>query len=60
VYPWRLGARQGESWPADRAHLEETLHLNVGLLRNPLTILTVFAPVVTSVLALFIPGLSKT
>jgi hypothetical protein len=58
VYPWRLGAGRGETEAADRAHLEAVLHLDVALLRNPLTVLSILAPLVTSLLAVFIPQLA--
>lgn len=46
-----------ESWLADRSRLQKTLHLDTGIIANPLTALTVFTPLVTSLLAAFIPQL---
>jgi hypothetical protein len=43
----------------ERTSLETQLQLNLPLLKNPLTALNVFAPLVTSVLAAFIPQLGK-
>ena len=43
----------------ERAALEARLQLNLPILRNPLTALNVFAPVVTSVLAAFVPQLGR-
>jgi hypothetical protein len=40
-----------------KARLEKLLHLDVPLLRNPLTALSVFVPFVTAALAAFIPQL---
>jgi hypothetical protein len=59
VYPWRLDVGRGETWADDRARLEALLHLDVALIRNPLTVLSIFAPLVTSVLAVFIPQLAS-
>lgn len=42
---------------AAKARLEKLLHLDVPLLRNPLTALSVFVPLVTAALAAFIPQL---
>jgi hypothetical protein len=39
--------------------LEQLLHVDVPLLRNPLTALSLFAPLLTSVLAVFIPQLTS-
>ena len=40
-----------------RARLESLLGLDVTLIRNPLTLLTVLTPLVTSLLAAFLPEL---
>lgn len=48
-----------EEWHADRSRLEKTLHLDIGLLKNPLTAFTVLTPLVTSALAAFIPQLAS-
>jgi len=61
---WELAAQGTKtSCPAPtgrssaRARLEKLLHLDVPLLRNPLTALSVFTPLVTAALAAFIPQL---
>lgn len=73
VLAWRARARQlvdtahdlppdglpTDEWQASRARLEHTLHLDSRLLANPLTALTVFTPLVTSLLAAFIPQLGS-
>ncbi len=59
AYPFRLGGPSTDAWITERARLEALLHLDVTLLRNPLAALSILAPLVTSVLAVFIPGLSK-
>jgi len=59
AYPVRLGGQPTDAWVTGRAQLEALLHLDVALLRNPLTALSILAPLVTSVLAVFIPGLAK-
>jgi hypothetical protein len=43
----------------EREALEARLQLNLPLLRNPLTALNVFAPLITSVLAAFVPQLGQ-
>ena len=48
-----------EEWVASRARLEALLHLDVSLLRNPLIALTILSPLLTGVLAAFIPELGK-
>ncbi|MGW5189877.1 hypothetical protein ACWEOO_11520 [Kribbella sp. NPDC004138] len=48
-----------EAWVADRERLEHLLRIDVGLLRSPLTALNVFAPLVTSLLAAFVPQLGS-
>ena len=71
VVTWRARARElvkvahplpadglpTEDWAKGRARLEATLHLDRGLLANPLTALTIFTPLVTSLLAAFVPQL---
>ena len=44
---------------AERTALESQLRLDLPLLKNPLTTLNVFAPLVTSVLAAFVPQLGR-
>lgn len=59
LYPFRLGGARADTETADRVRLEALLHLDVALLRNPLAALGILAPLVTSVLAVFVPGLAK-
>jgi hypothetical protein len=54
-----LGNQRDERWAADRAQMEHLLHLNIGLVRSPLTALTVFTPLITSLLAVLVPGIAK-
>jgi hypothetical protein len=42
-----------------RAHLEAMLHLDVGLFRNPLTLLSIFTPLLTATVAAFLPNLTS-
>jgi hypothetical protein len=58
TYPLPAGGRPTETWWDDRRRLETLLHLNIPLLRNPLAALSIFAPLVTSALAVFIPQLA--
>ena len=46
------------AWYEDRAAHEKLLGLDVALIRNPLTALTVLTPLLTSVVATYIPSLS--
>src|SRR5262249_22950269 len=48
-----------DAWVAAPTRLDTLLHLDVPLLRNPLAALSVFAPTVTSLLAVFIPDLAS-
>ncbi|QNE21134.1 hypothetical protein F1D05_28505 [Kribbella qitaiheensis] len=59
AYPLPADGQPTEAWVAARARLEVLLHLNVSLLRNPLTGLAVLSPLLTSALAAFIPQLAK-
>lgn len=73
VLAWRARARElvsaarplpddgipTEAWTDDRDRLEKTLHLDTGLFANPLTALTIFTPLITSLLAAFIPQLGS-
>ncbi len=43
----------------DRQRLAEVLHLDKGIIGNPLTIFSVFLPLVTATLAAFIPQLGR-
>lgn len=55
TYPLPPDGQPTDEWLAARARLEALLHLDVSLLRNPLTALTVLSPLLTSSLAAFIP-----
>jgi hypothetical protein len=59
AYPLRLDTRRDERWAADRAQLEHLLHLDTGLIRSPLTALSVLTPLITSLLAVLVPGIAK-
>jgi hypothetical protein len=56
-YPLPADGQPTEEWVSARARLEKLLHLDVPLLRNPLTALSVFVPLITAALAAFIPQL---
>jgi hypothetical protein len=45
-------------WAEERARLEQLLHLDLSILRNPLTALSVFAPLLISALAAFLPQIA--
>jgi hypothetical protein len=55
TYPLPADGQPSEEWTAARARLETLLHLDVSLLRNPLTVLTILSPLLTSALAAFLP-----
>lgn len=57
MYPLPPDGQPTEAWFSARARLEKLLHLDVPLLRNPLTALSIFVPLVTAALAAFIPQL---
>ena len=57
AYPLPPDGRPTEAWVAARGRLEKLLHLDVSLLRNPLTALSIFTPLITAALAAFIPQL---
>jgi hypothetical protein len=59
AYPLPPDGQPTEEWVASRARLEVLLHLDVSLLRNPLTALTILSPLLTGALAAFIPELGK-
>ncbi|RZT16832.1 hypothetical protein EV649_4365 [Kribbella sp. VKM Ac-2569] len=59
AYPLPPDGQPTEEWVARRARLEVLLHLDVSLLRNPLTALTILSPLLTGALAAFIPELGK-
>ena len=46
-----------ETWTKEKDRLTVLLHLDTPVLRNPLTLLSVFTPLITSVLAAFLPQL---
>jgi len=58
-YPLPPDGQPSEDWVAARTRLENLLHLDVSLLRNPLTGLTILSPLLTSALAAFLPQLGK-
>ncbi len=57
THPLPADGQPTEEWVSGRARLEKLLHLDVPLLRNPLTALSVFVPLITAALAAFIPQL---
>jgi hypothetical protein len=57
THPLPPDGQPTEDWMSARARLEKLLHLDVPLLRNPLTALSVFVPLITAALAAFIPQL---
>lgn len=59
AYPLPWDGQPTEAWVAARSRLEALLHLDVSLLRNPLTGFAVLSPLLTSALAAFIPQLSQ-
>ena len=56
-HPIRLTDPSSDEWTKGRERLEALLHLNVSVLRDPLALLSVLAPLATSALAVLIPGL---
>ena len=59
THPLRNTGDLTEEWQSARSRLEAVLHLDVGILRNPLTAFALFTPLITSVLAGFIPELAN-
>ncbi|WP_445257004.1 hypothetical protein [Nocardioides aurantiacus] len=57
AYPF--DAKLDEQWEKDRARLEHVHHLDVNLLRSPLTALSVLVPLISATLAYFLPQLAK-
>ena len=47
-----------QKWSEDQVRLEKLLHLDIPFLRNPITLLSVLLPLVTSLLAAFLPQLA--
>jgi hypothetical protein len=58
TYPISSPTDVTEDVTNNRNRLDTVLHLDVGLIRNPLTALSVFTPLITAVLAAFIPELA--
>jgi hypothetical protein len=58
AYPLPPDGQPSVEWVATRARMEALLHLDVSLLRNPLTALTILSPLLTSALTAFIPQIS--
>jgi hypothetical protein len=56
-FPYEQQANQG--WAGARETLEKALHLNVSVLANPLTALSIFTPLIASLLAAFLPELGS-
>lgn len=54
-----FAALRDDGWFAARDRLAALLHLDVSIIRNPLTALSIFTPLVTSLLAAFLPELAK-
>jgi len=48
-----------DSWIQERHRLYNLLNLNTPVLRNPLTLLSVFTPLISSNLAAFLPELGS-
>lgn len=57
AHPLPPDGQPTSEWVAARGRLEDLLHLDVPLVRNPLTALTVLTPLLASVLAAFLPQL---
>ncbi|MFB6723916.1 hypothetical protein ACFCV3_27305 [Kribbella sp. NPDC056345] len=53
--PLPASGRPSEEWLQERHRIEHLLHLDISILRNPLTILSVIAPLIVSALAAFLP-----
>jgi len=56
--PLPADGRPSEEWLQERHRVEHLLHLDISVLRNPLTILSVIAPLLVSALAAFLPQLA--
>lgn len=59
TFPLPEDGKPTEEWVAGRERLAKLLHLDVSILRNPLTALSLFTPLVVSTLAAFIPQLGN-
>ncbi|MEJ1110876.1 MULTISPECIES: hypothetical protein [unclassified Kribbella] len=55
TFPLPPDGQPTEEWVAARTRLEALLHLDVSLLRNPLTAFTILSPLLTSALGAFVP-----
>jgi hypothetical protein len=56
-YDLRRAEPPEAEWVGGRERLHKLLHLNEGILRSPLLLLSVLTPLITSVLAVFLPEL---
>jgi hypothetical protein len=54
----RADGKPAAEWAEERARLEALLHLDLSILRNPLTALSVLAPLLISALAAFLPQIA--
>ena len=52
-----MDGRPTAEWVESRDRLSTVLHLDQSIVRNPLTALSVFVPLLTSLLAQFVPQL---
>jgi hypothetical protein len=59
TYPLPPDGQPTDAWVAARARLEHLLYLDLPVLRNPLTALNVFTPLITAALVAFIPQLGQ-
>jgi hypothetical protein len=59
AYPLPPDGQPSEEWLAARSRLEALMHLDVSLLRNPLTALTVLSPLLSAAFAAFIPQIGN-
>lgn len=57
--PLPLNGRPTEQWAAERHRIEHLLHLDTPVVRNPLTMVGVLAPLAVSVLAAFLPEVAN-
>ncbi|GAA1662605.1 hypothetical protein GCM10009745_00170 [Kribbella yunnanensis] len=59
ICPMPPDARPTAEWLEERKRIEHLLHLDIGVLRNPLTIFSVLAPLAVSAIAAFLPQLAN-
>ncbi len=57
VYELPADAELSAEWVSSRGRLEAFTHINVGILRNPLTAFSLLTPLITAALALVLPQL---